>query len=107
MSYPHLLIDESGYPLDAAPPGQPPDGGLGDALDVVPQHLPMSLGSPLTQPLSSLPASMSVSTHSILIFSLDRLHNTLPAVAVKSQNFTCIFDNILNNVLTILSSLLL
>ena len=36
---PHLLVDESGDPLDAASPGQPPDGGLGDALDVVPQNL--------------------------------------------------------------------
>ena len=30
-----LLVDESGDPLDASSAGQPPDGGFGDALDVV------------------------------------------------------------------------
>ena len=30
-----LLIDESRDPLDASSAGQPPDGGFGDALDVV------------------------------------------------------------------------
>ena len=29
---PGLLVDEAGDPLDAAPPGEAPDGGLGDAL---------------------------------------------------------------------------
>ena len=33
---PGLLIDEARDALDAATPGQAPDGGLGDALDVVP-----------------------------------------------------------------------
>ena len=67
--YSHLLIDESGDPLNSSSPGQPPDGGLGDALDIVPQHLPVPLGSPLTQPLPSLPAPMSVSAHSVQVFS--------------------------------------
>ena len=31
---PGLLVDEAGDPLDAAPPGQAPDGGLGDALQL-------------------------------------------------------------------------
>ena len=28
-----LLVDEAGDPLNAAPPGQAPDGGLSDALE--------------------------------------------------------------------------
>ena len=43
-----LLVDESRDALDASPPGQPADGGLGDALDVVPQNLPVPLGASLT-----------------------------------------------------------
>merc|ERR1712079_188102 len=44
-----LFIDESGDTLDSATARQPPDGGLGDALDVVPQHLPVTLGASLAQ----------------------------------------------------------
>ena len=57
---PHLLVDESGDPLDAAPPGQPSDGGLGDALDVVPQHLAVTLGASLAESLASLATSSHV-----------------------------------------------
>ena len=32
---PGLLVDEAGDPLDAAPPGKAPAGGLGDALEEV------------------------------------------------------------------------
>ena len=39
-----LLVDESGDTLDSSTTRQPPDGGLGDALDVVPQHLTVTLG---------------------------------------------------------------
>lgn len=42
-----LLVDEARDALDAAAPGQPPDGGLGDALDVVAQHLAVALGAAL------------------------------------------------------------
>ena len=34
-----LLVDEAGDPLDSSPPRQTADGGLGDALDVVTEHL--------------------------------------------------------------------
>ena len=54
-----LLIDESRDPLDSSTAGQSPDGGLGDALDVVPQHLAMTLGSSLPE---SFP-SFATSTH--------------------------------------------
>ena len=39
-----LLIDEARDPLNSSPPRQTADGGLGDALDVVSQHLTVTLG---------------------------------------------------------------
>jgi hypothetical protein len=35
----HLFVDKPGYSLDSPSPGQASDGGFGDALNVVPQHL--------------------------------------------------------------------
>ena len=55
-----LLIDESRDPLDSSTASQSPDGGLGDALDVVPQHLAMTLGSSLPESLSSFATSTHV-----------------------------------------------
>ena len=52
-----LLVDESRDPLDSSPPRQTADCGLGDALDVVPQHLPVPLGASLAQSLASLATS--------------------------------------------------
>ena len=52
-----LLVDEARDPLDSSPPRQPTDGRLGDALDVIPQHLPVTLGASLAQSLSSLATS--------------------------------------------------
>ena len=55
-----LLIDEPRDPLDSSPPRQTADGGLGDALDVVPQHLTVTLGASLSQSLASLSTSSHV-----------------------------------------------
>merc|ERR1711868_123643 len=52
-----LLVDEAGDPLDSSPPRETTDGGLGDSLDVVPQHLPVTLGASLSQSLASLATS--------------------------------------------------
>ena len=52
-----LLVDEAGDPLDSTTASQPPDGGLGDALDVVTKDLPVPLGSSLPQSLASFTAS--------------------------------------------------
>ena len=52
-----LLIDQTRDPLDSSMAGQSPDGRLGDALDVVPQHLAMTLGSSLPESLSSFATS--------------------------------------------------
>jgi hypothetical protein len=52
-----LLVNQATDPLYTSPPSQPPDSWLGDALDVVPQHLPVSLRSSLSKTLSSLSSS--------------------------------------------------
>ena len=52
-----LLVDEAGDALDATPACQPADGGLGDALDVVPEDLAVPLGAALAESLSSFSAS--------------------------------------------------
>ncbi|KAJ8667544.1 hypothetical protein QAD02_009207 [Eretmocerus hayati] len=49
-----LLVDQSGDTLDSATTGQTTNRGLGDALDVVTQHLPVSLGASFSQSLTSL-----------------------------------------------------
>jgi hypothetical protein len=51
-----LLVDEPADALHATPPSQAPDGRLGDPLDVVAQHLPVTLGATLAQSLASLAA---------------------------------------------------
>ncbi|XBJ25974.1 hypothetical protein VPH35_003497 [Triticum aestivum] len=51
-----LLVDEPRDALHAAPPSEAPDRRLGDALDVVAEHLPVALGAALAQPLASLAA---------------------------------------------------
>uniref|UniRef100_A0A7N4P8U0 Histone H4 n=1 Tax=Sarcophilus harrisii TaxID=9305 RepID=A0A7N4P8U0_SARHA len=55
-----LLVDEPRDTLDAPAPSQTADGGLGDALDVIPEHLPVPFGTPLTKPLASLTTTRHV-----------------------------------------------
>ena len=52
-----LLVDEAGDTLDTTTTSQTADGGLGDTLDVITQHLAVPLGASLSEPLSSLAAS--------------------------------------------------
>merc|ERR1719398_295632 len=54
---PGLLVDEPTDPFDATPPCKSADSRLGDALDVVTQHLAMSLGTSLAQSFSSFASS--------------------------------------------------
>ncbi|KFP53135.1 hypothetical protein N323_02114, partial [Cathartes aura] len=49
-----LLVDEPRDALHAAAPSQAADGRLGDALDVVAQHLAVALGASLAEPLPAL-----------------------------------------------------
>ena len=51
---PGLLVYEAADTLDATTTCETANGGLGDALDVVAEDLPVPLGSALAQPLSSL-----------------------------------------------------
>ena len=57
-----LLVDEARDTLDSSTTGQSPNGGLGDALDVVPEHLPVPLGAALAQSLASFTSSSHCST---------------------------------------------
>ena len=60
-----LLVDESRDTLDSSTTRQPPDGGLGDALDVVSQHLPVTLSASLSQSFSSFATSGHVAVLSV------------------------------------------
>ena len=53
------------HSLDAATASQAADGGLGDALDVVSQHLPVTLGASLAQSLASFATSGHVAGVSV------------------------------------------
>merc|ERR1719398_665984 len=54
---PGLLVDEPTDPFDATSPCKSTDGRLGDPLDVVTQHLAMSLGTSLAQTFASFASS--------------------------------------------------
>ncbi|XP_040159943.1 uncharacterized protein LOC120898323 [Anopheles arabiensis] len=52
-----FLVDEAGDTFHSSAPSQTADGGLGNALDVIPQHFSVTLGSSFTQTFSSLSSS--------------------------------------------------
>lgn len=52
-----LLVDEARDTLDTTTTSQTSDGRLGDTLDVVSQHLPVTLGAPLSESFSSFTTS--------------------------------------------------
>ena len=52
-----LLVDEARDTLDTSTTCQTADGGLGDTLDVITQHLAVPLCSTLSESLSSLASS--------------------------------------------------
>ena len=60
-----LLIDESRDTLDSSTTSQTSDGGLGDSLDVVSQHLTVTLGASLSESLSSFASSGHVAGLSV------------------------------------------
>ena len=69
-----LLVDEAGDTLHTSTARQTPDGGLGDALDVIPQHLTVPLGASLSQSL----ASFAASSHDVVSVSTDKLETARP-----------------------------
>jgi hypothetical protein len=52
-----FFVDESGDTLHSTTTSQTADGRLGDTLDVISQYLPVALGTPLSESLSSLSTS--------------------------------------------------
>ena len=52
-----LLVDQTGDTLHTTSASQTADGGLRDSLDVVTEYLPVTLGAPLSETLSSLSSS--------------------------------------------------
>ncbi|MFS7995201.1 hypothetical protein Hanom_Chr12g01115261 [Helianthus anomalus] len=52
-----LFIYQTADSLDSTSSGQPPDGGFGDTLNVIPKNFPVTLCSSLSQPLSSFSTS--------------------------------------------------
>ena len=57
---PGLLVDEARDTLDSTTASQTADGGLGDALDVVPEDLAMTLSASLSESLASFATSSHV-----------------------------------------------
>ena len=55
-----LLIDQTRDTLDSSTSCQPSDGGFGDTLDVVSQHLPVTLSASLSKSLSSFASTSHV-----------------------------------------------
>ena len=84
-----LLVDEARDTLDTSTTSQTPDGGLGDALDVIPEHLPVPLGASLAKSLSSFASSGHVDrsvrlngllqSHKIYIGAELSIHWSIPA----------------------------
>jgi hypothetical protein len=54
---PGLLVDEARDTLNTSSASQAPDGGLSNALDVIPEHLTVTLGASLSESLASLATS--------------------------------------------------
>jgi hypothetical protein len=52
-----LLVDETGDTLDTATTSETTDGGLSDALNVVTEDLPVTLGASLSESFSSFTAA--------------------------------------------------
>ena len=55
-----LLVDEAGDTLHATAASETADGGLGNALDVIAEHLAVALGASLAKALASLATSRHV-----------------------------------------------
>ena len=55
-----LFVDQAGNTFDTATTSKAPNGRLGDTLDVITKHLPVTLGASLSQTLTTLTASRHV-----------------------------------------------
>ncbi|CAH2302772.1 Hypothetical predicted protein [Pelobates cultripes] len=52
-----LLVNEAGDSLDASSASQTADSRFSDPLDVIPEHLPVPLGTSFTEPFPSFTAT--------------------------------------------------
>ena len=62
-----LLVDEARDTLDSSTAGETPDGRLGDALDVVSQDLPVTLGASLSESFASFAAARHAASVGFLL----------------------------------------
>ena len=67
-----FFVDEARDTLDTTTTSQTTDSGLGDTLDVITQHLTMTLGASLSQSLSSFSTSRHVEVQMLNDSSSDR-----------------------------------
>lgn len=63
-----LFVDETGDTLDSSTASQTTDGGLGDALDVVTEHLPVTLSAPFAESFTAL----STPSHGEQVLEVER-----------------------------------
>ena len=66
-----LLVDQSGNTLDSTTSRQASDCWLGNSLDVIAKYFPVPLGSSLSQTF----ASLSTSSHVVVVFCLQARMN--------------------------------
>lgn len=71
-----LLVDQATDALDPSTAGEAADGRLGDALDVVPEDLAMTLSPALAQPF----ASLSPARHLSYVFLLTGLREGISRI---------------------------
>ena len=65
---PGLLVNETRNPLHTTATGQTSDSWFGDALDVVPQNLPVSLGASFAKALAALSSSSHLDLVDLTVF---------------------------------------
>ena len=76
-----FFVDQARDTLDTTTTSQTADGGLGDALDVVTENLPVTLGASLSESLSSF----STSSH-IEILSLSDAESAVTLVFIEAES---------------------
>ena len=81
-----LLVYQTGDTLYTAATSETPDSGLSDALDVVSQHLSVSLGSSLPQSFATFSASGHVALAYVVRMSryFPRIPSFMPSALVNS-----------------------
>jgi hypothetical protein len=87
---PGLLVDQARDALDPSTASQSADSGLGDALDVVPQNLPVPLGSSLACRLDSSMSANSKRLKGTLKGTTSRVRRHLLLLQKEAVGFTLV-----------------